>query len=133
MKSKLQRAVDQTLERCRQRINISTPLLGRRWWRHFWQRRYRGFDDSVTWNLDVEMAHWLLPRLRRFREVTICHPVTLTEKQWDEYLDEMMFALEKAANHFRENDLSMDEMKKIQARIDNGLKLLGKYFPDLWW
>ena len=68
-----------------------------RWWRHFWQRRYRGFDDSVTWNLDVEMARWLLPRLRRFREITICHPVTLTEKQWDKYLDEMMFALEKAA------------------------------------
>jgi len=104
-----------------------------RWWRHFWQRRYRGFDDSVTWNLDVEMARWLLPRLRRFREVTICHPGTLTEKQWDKYLDEMMFALEKAADHFQENDLSMDEMKKNQARIDNGLKLLGKYFQDLWW
>jgi len=57
----------------------------------------------------------------------------LTEKQWDKYLDEMMFALEKAADHFQENDLSMDEMKKNQARIDNGLKLLGKYFQDLWW
>lgn len=133
MKTKLQRAVDATLEKYRRRITISTPLLGRRWWRHFWQRRYRGFDDSVTWNLDVEMARWLLPRLKRFKEVTICYPDTLTENQWSEYLDEMIFAVEQVADHFRENDLSIEKMRKIRPRIDNGLMLLGKYFQHLWW
>jgi hypothetical protein len=34
----------------------------------FWQRLTRGFDDSVTWNLDITVAKFMLPRFKLYRE-----------------------------------------------------------------
>ena len=36
----------------------------------FWQRITRGFNDSETWNLDYTIAKLVLPRLKRFKELT---------------------------------------------------------------
>jgi len=40
-----------------------TPRTWKRIARHWWQRRTRGFDDSVCWDLQHELAKWLAPRL----------------------------------------------------------------------
>ncbi len=37
--------------------------------RHFFQRRTRGFDDSVVWGLDYTILEFILPRLKLFREI----------------------------------------------------------------
>lgn len=42
----------------------------------FFQRVIRGWDDSETWSLDYEFYKWLLPRLKRFEELTIAYPGT---------------------------------------------------------
>lgn len=42
--------------------------------RFFFQRLFRGWDDSQTWSLDVEFYKWLRPRLKRFGELTIAYP-----------------------------------------------------------
>lgn len=34
----------------------------------FWQRLTRGFDDSVTWSLDITVAEFMLPRFKLYRE-----------------------------------------------------------------
>jgi hypothetical protein len=59
---------------------IAAPLrrlFRGRWLKFWWQRRTRGWDDSVTWNLDTTIARFALPRLRRFRELPhgYWHPV----------------------------------------------------------
>src|SRR5207248_5135725 len=61
--------------------------------KHAWQCLIRGFSDRETGNLDIGMARRLLPRLRRFKEVTNGYPNELTEKQWDGELHEMILAL----------------------------------------
>ena len=82
-----------------------------------------------------------LPRLKRFKDVAITHPASMTEKEWDECLDEMIFALE----FILDNEGKYDEKRHIISCIDivlrsthydraqNGLELLGKHWMDLWW
>lgn len=66
----------------------------------FFQRRIRGFDDSETWDLDYSFMKWLLPRLKRFQEVSDgIHPGNLTNDAWQKQLttaiENLTFILEK--------------------------------------
>jgi hypothetical protein len=98
--------------------------LGRRirWW---WQRRTRGFDDRETWDLDVTIAEFVLPRLRRFKNVTKCYPSGMTEEEWHEMLDGMILAFEWIATS-REATYKPDN-------VHSGLRDFGDYYFDLWW
>lgn len=102
--------------------------LFRRFWRFWWQRRTRGWDDSETWNLDTHAARFLLPRLRRFKEVTLCHPHGLTEESWQAVLDDMIYALDVCV---RDGDGVVPDAD--WGRVDRGLRALGEYWRDLWW
>ena len=42
--------------------------------RFFWQRLTRGFDDSETWDMDSTFYKWFLPRLKRYKELSIGYP-----------------------------------------------------------
>jgi hypothetical protein len=94
-----------------------------------WQRRVRGWDDSETWNLGYRIAEFTLPRLKRWKSLGfMSYPCDLTEKIWDSYIDEMIYAMESLGL-----DIGADEFDKIDwERVDNGFKLFGKYFRDLW-
>ncbi len=93
----------------------------------FWfQRRIRGWDDSETWSLDFSLAKLILPRLKRFKELTIGVPASLTEEQWNEYLDDMIFAFE-----FLADENSLPEM--VPERVRNGLDLFARWYRNLWW
>lgn len=97
----------------------------------FWQKRTRGFSDKETWSLYTNIAKYTLPRLKKFKELKFCHPGNITYEQWNEVLNDMIFAINYAANHD-----NMDETlfkKKDYKRIRKGLNLFGKYFMDLWW
>jgi len=91
-----------------------------------WQRVTRGWDDSVTWSLDTEIARFVLPRLKRFREITKCYPPDLTPEEWNGILDEMIWAFDIAA-HMRDLD-PRDSKRYARAK-----KLFAKYFDHLWW
>lgn len=54
----------------------------------------RGFDDSVTWDLQVTIASFAAPRLRLFKDRLQGHPDHLEEAEWNEILDKMIWALE---------------------------------------
>ena len=115
-------------------ITIDTPFLGKRWWRYVWQRRMKGFDDSETWNLDYKCAVWLLPRLKRFKELNIGCPPDLTPEKWDQYLDDMIYSLENIVNEDQWDIVeNLKERKKLNKKVQHGLELLGKYFLHLWW
>lgn len=106
------------------------PLLGKRWRTHFIQRWRWGFDDSDTWSLNHTCAKWLAPRLRRFKDVNIGHPCFMTMKEWEGELDKMIYALEKTAEGHWEWG---DDWRDIDAKIEEGFILLGKYWGHLWW
>lgn len=106
--------------------------LIKRWFKYFWQRRTRGWDDSETWSLDYSLAKIIAPRLKRFKEVKCCHPMELTQEEWDTILDKMIFAFEKLG----EDDYQWpyeeipDEVGKA---VEEGRELFHKYYHDLWW
>lgn len=54
----------------------------------FFQRIYRGFDDTETWELDNVFYKWLLPRLKRLAELTVCYPHSYkTFEDWEAELN----------------------------------------------
>jgi len=99
--------------------------------RFFWQRRTRGWDDSDTWSLDMTLCQWLLPRLKRFKELNNGTPCDLTEQEWDNILDKMIKAVDMTAHQF-ERDY-MEWSKKDFEEVREGLELLGKWMQNLWW
>ena len=62
----------------------------------FFQRIFRGFDDSETFGLYGTFYSWLLPRLKRFRDITIAYPDHKypTFESWIEELDKRCEQLE---------------------------------------
>ena len=92
------------------------------------QRLERGFDDSETWNLDCTIAQFILPRLKRFKEVLISHPMNITATEWNNILDKMIFAWEYLAS-----DDEFKDVSDIDKKVEMGLTLFAKYYQNLWW
>lgn len=104
--------------------------LVRRRIRFFWQRRIRGWDDSVTWGLDRTIATFVLPRLRRFRELNNGFPAGLSEDEWNAMLDDMIYAFDACT---KEDCELFDLSKEEWSRVDRGLLVFGAQFRQLWW
>jgi hypothetical protein len=93
------------------------------------QRLERGFDDSETWSLRDTIANFILPRIKRFKEVTIGMPVGMTKEKWYDILDKMIISFELIVRNNGEMLLDDEEMKKM----NKGLDLFKEYFLSLWW
>ncbi len=83
--------------------------------------------DEV-WSLDWTIAHFVLPRLRYFRDTAYGQtPAAFnTNKQWLATLDKMIVAFELTAKGGW--NLSLSETKKVCA----GMDLFAKHFLSLW-
>lgn len=100
--------------------------------KYFFQRRTRGWDDSETWSLDFHMAKFLVPRLKRFKQLNCAYPYGLTFEEWEQELDEMIFAFEWYADDRRWDRFGIeyaDDWKRAEA----GAELFGKRYNCLWW
>lgn len=96
----------------------------------WWQRRTRGFDDSETWSMDQTLSIHILPRLKRFKQVNNGTPYGLTEEQWNEILDKMIYSFEFASN---EDKYFYSHKQWEYDKFKEGIKLFAKYFSALWW
>lgn len=97
--------------------------------RYFFQRRFRGWDDSETWCLDQSIAKFILPRLKRFKELNNGYPGDLDEEGWNQALDKMIFAFEWAASDAKYEWADDGQYEKVKE----GLKLFQEYYFSLWW
>ncbi len=97
--------------------------------RFWWQRRTQGWDDSVTWDLDQQLAAWLAPRLRRLKELNDGFPSYSSPDEWDAELDEMVWAAEWYAG----NAYETGQNKQDWERAVRGLQQVTIRLPDLWW
>ncbi len=107
---------------------LKSKLPSKRDIRFWWQRRTRGWDDGDTFSLDHSLAKVILPRLKRFKEVTIAHPSDMSEKEWEEKLDKMIAAFEFAGSEERWM-AKPEEYTKHQE----GINLFAEYYWALWW
>jgi hypothetical protein len=122
------------------------PKTWSRMWRFFWQRRFRGFDDSELWSLDYTCAKLMAPRLRAFIDTWDCRsaPMSCFDNNSWPYSDQdfedanviWRRSLEKMYKAFKlivDSDgttymLSTEE----QAEIEEGLDLFREHFFELW-
>lgn len=117
--------------------NVNFTLISRddeRWKEYQQQRLERGFDDSELWSLDHTITSFILPRLKRFKEITCDYPSDMSEKEWDDKLEKMITAFEYLENE----DLGVDDTKSGIDRcavrekvINEGVELFIKHYNNL--
>lgn len=90
--------------------------------RHWWQRRTRGFDDSVTWSLDHTFHEWILPRLKRYDE--IASDVIVITPEFREAIDDMI-------EGFSQEAWDYDEI--AQVKMQKAYKQFSEWHGALWW
>ena len=103
-------------------------------------RKNRAFNIEIepfdTWSMDHTLAPIILPMLIQLKATQHGHPADLTEQEWDDVLDEMIYAFDCKANkdevYMRFDIKDRDAMHKEQDRISNGFRLFGKYYENLW-
>ena len=118
---------------------ITKPLFvtpkDKRYKKYAGQIKRRGFSDEETWNLDNVTAEFLLPRLRRFKEINNGYPPDLTPRKWNQALDDMIFAFDwnRTCDSDANARLSKRQTQFRWKRHAKGLALFAKYFRFLWW
>lgn len=118
--------------------NVNFTLISRddeRWKEYQQQRLVRGFDDSELWSLDNTITSFILPRLKRFKEITCGYPSGMSKEEWNDKLEKMITAFEYLENE----DLGVDDSKSVVDKyklrekvINEGLELFVKYYNNLW-
>lgn len=97
--------------------------------RYFFQRRFRGFDDTETWSLDYTLYKWLLPRLIRFKELNIGWPDSQykTFEDWNNELQDRIDQLKLIVEDEGMSDLiDEDEIQDFNNWLSNNIN-------HLWW
>lgn len=95
--------------------------------KRWWQRLTIGYNDEDLWDLNTVISKFVLPRLIAYRNCVPPHPPELSEGEWHEALNKMIFAFDYWANlDDRFPPLNVEKTKE-------GLELFGKYFYMFGW
>ena len=128
-------------EKLTSRWSLKKPFLMKegddRYEGHLKQLKERGFSDDETWCLFAVIAEFVLPRLKRLKEINAGYPGGLTEKKWQTILSKMIFAFEWAIVEAEMTEdymnLSEKERKANWKKYEEGMDLFAEYFMALWW
>lgn len=97
--------------------------------KRFFQRRFRGWDDSETWSMDYTFVEWIIPRLKRFKQLENGHPSDLSWETWQRILDDMIEGFEF---YLKEDELTNYE-KREDGKFKKAMFLFYTYLENLWW
>lgn len=114
-------------------------------------------DKHDIWSADVTLAHIILPVLKEIKKSKSGSPCVDSEdvpeelrapvghdfsidmdanfhKRWDWVLNEMIFAFENidTLGYIIEHELSQEDSRAFEKRVQNGFELFGKYYRSLW-
>lgn len=126
-----------------------------------WLKKHRLYvNPKETWSLDVNLAKYIIPRLKKFKELNNGYPgigEMDTPEKWDETLDKMIQAFEYVIDldeywlddpRYDYTDIMFSDNKELYegvienkrsedirrlAAINEGLQLFAKYYMSLWW
>ena len=107
------------------------------------QRMFRGYDDTEVFNADLTFIDRYLKILKDFRKNHYGYPLSITNEQWDDILDEMIKHLSLMTEDNVKTELKKgmpDSFKpdyKTVSEImdrhkDEFFKLFSKWFYNLW-
>lgn len=86
-----------------------------------------GFDDTETWSLDTTFVKFLLPRLKRYKEIAA---IDLDAHEgYREAIDAMIVGF----SHVLSDEYFFCTNKKINDEIQLAFDMLAKWYGALWW
>lgn len=68
--------------------------------KHFGRKEKIKYDHYDTWSLDHTLALIIAPGLKQLKATQHGHPCDVSEDQWAEILDKMIFAFDEIANDY---------------------------------
>lgn len=95
--------------------------------KYFFQRRFRGWDDRVVYNLDYETFVFLAPRLKRFAELTVTYPAKFKSlDEWKKELNDIVKDMEYTIdNWYSITQKDYDTKKRL-------INWLHEHLMNLW-
>ena len=78
-----------------------------------------GISPDELWNMDVTLAHFLLPRIKEFRKIAIGIPGGLNNlEEWHEIIDKMIVAFEIIADEDEYYATNPSRTKELVEGLD---------------
>ena len=132
-------------------ITITTPFYRAKWkirnvyWecRYGFERMFKGYDSMDTFEIFYKFIKKYKKVLKKFRDNHYGHPANLTEEEWDNILDSMLYHL-----YYMEEDNVIKELEKdvpddwsvslktvnevMEKHKNEFFKLFSEYFFNLW-
>jgi hypothetical protein len=91
------------------------------------QRLEFGFDDSETWSLRGTIAKFIIPRLKKYQEIT--KEALIRDEEVVNDIDSFLRAMELVSKEDDGNVLTTEEYSQLY----NGLDKFSGIFMSLWW
>ena len=102
--------------------------------KYFLQRVFRGWDDRETWDLEIEFLKWILPRLKRFKKISIAYPPHYTVRGWDVFLEGVIERTEKVIiNYDQLGYMSLEEEEAFNKEKHKVVQILADNLEDFGW
>lgn len=99
--------------------------------RYFLQRKFRGFDDSELWSLDITFANWAIPRLEQYNNINCGFPPNTTLEQFQNIINEILYGLELFRRRIEDCD-NLYEETLIILEFEHSTKLFAEYIREIW-
>lgn len=112
--------------------------------KYFIQRGKRGYSDFDLMDFDAYLLELIPNALKDFNHKRDTYPSELSDEEWNDILNKIIFCFENAndlavffINSPEEESQKSNKLKEkeeyIQKNLEQGFKLLLKYFHDLWY
>lgn len=101
--------------------------------KYAWQRAWRGYDDSMVFNLDYGFVELYREILKDFKKNLHGYPGTTTEEEWDDVddvLDEIIGSLDRIYYVLFKSD--NDDADLVEQEKDRFFELFKEHFWSLW-
>ena len=98
--------------------------------KYAWQRSWRGYDDSMVFDMNDTFIELYREILKDFKENLHGYPGTMTEEEWNDILDEMIGSLDRMYYVLFKSD--NDDADLVEQEKDRFFELFKEHFWSLW-
>jgi len=98
--------------------------------KYAWQRVWRGYDDSMVFDMNDTFIELYREILKDFKENLHGYPGTMTEEEWNDILDEMIGSLDRMYYVLFKSD--NDDADLVEQEKDRFFELFKEHFWSLW-
>lgn len=104
--------------------------------KNIYQRSRRGWGDSDLWDFDSYVAEFMETAMSRYKVESYGHPVDVTEQEWDDIIDEIIYGFRQYRIWWENVDTLTPEQEieswdELNKSLERSFYLWSKYFYNL--